>query len=246
MNYEFSTALKTLKNEGVSSLFRKIGLYFGQIRKGLLFKRPGSFTTIDALVDYSFSAAGNLISPGQVRSEILGLAKRVQQLQPRTVVEIGTATGGTLFIWCALARADATIVSIDLPGGIHGGGYPYWKTFVYKRFTSANQKLHLLRGNSHDPAMLEQLKSRLAGQPVDFLFIDGDHTYAGVKQDFEMYSPLVRKGGLVAFHDICVHPPELDCHVDEFWNELKQTRPAQEFIENPKQGWGGIGLITIT
>jgi hypothetical protein len=64
-----------------------------------------------------------------------------------------------------------------------------------------------------------------------------------VKQDFEMYLPLVRKGGLVAFHDIALHPPELDCHVDEFWKELKQTRPAHEFIENPKQGWGGIGLV---
>jgi predicted O-methyltransferase YrrM len=93
--------------------------------------------------------------------------------------------------------------------------------------------------------MLEQLKSRLADQPVDFLFIDGDHTYAGVKQDFEMYSPLVRKGGLVAFHDIVLHPPKLDCHVDEFWNELKRTRPAEEFIENPRQGWGGIGLIEL-
>jgi hypothetical protein len=30
---------------------------------------------------------------------------------------------------------------------------------------------------------------------VDFLFIDGDHTYEGVKKDFEMYSPLVRREG---------------------------------------------------
>lgn len=51
---------------------------------------------------------------------------------------------------------------------------------------------------------------------MDFLFIDGDHAYEGVKADFEMYSPLVRKGGLVALHDICVHPPEMDCHVDKF------------------------------
>lgn len=242
MSYEISVALRTLRQEGLGSLARKVGLYFTQIRLGLAFRRP-SLVTVEQIVDHSFRASNGLISPGQWRSEILGLARRVQQLQPRTVVEIGTATGGTLFIWCALAHPEATIVSIDLPGGIHGGGYPYWKTFVYRRFTSAKQKLHLLRGNSHDPAMLAQLKARLAGQPVDFLFIDGDHTYAGVKQDFEMYSPLVRKGGLIAFHDIVVHPPELDCHVDEFWNELKQTRPAQEFIENPKQGWGGIGLV---
>jgi len=48
----------------------------------------------------------------------------------------------------------------------------------------------------------------LNGEPLDFLFIDGDHTYEGVKRDFEMYSPLVRNGGIIAFHDIVKHPPE--------------------------------------
>jgi predicted O-methyltransferase YrrM len=244
MSYEVMVALRTLRQEGLGSLARKTGIYFKQIASGFAFRRP-NLSGPEDIIDYSFRAHQGLISAGQWRPEILGLAHRVQHLQPRSVVEIGTATGGTLFIWCALARPDATIVSIDLPGGIHGGGYPYWKTFLYRKFATANQNLHLLRGNSHDAAMLDRLKARLRGQPVDFLFIDGDHTYAGVKQDFEMYSPLVRKGGLIAFHDICAHPPELDCHVDEFWSEMKKTRPSQEFIENPKQGWGGIGLLEV-
>src|SRR5688572_8584818 len=132
MSYEVSVALRTLKTEGLSPLLKKTGLYFQQLATGLTHSfgnRPAA-SNLDGVVDYSFNAANGLIRPGQVRSEILGLAQRVQQLQPRTVVEIGTATGGTLFIWCALAHPDATIVSIDLPGGIHGGGYPYWKTFV--------------------------------------------------------------------------------------------------------------------
>jgi predicted O-methyltransferase YrrM len=247
MSYEISVALRTLRNEGIGPLLKKTGLYFRQFGTGLTcsFRGRPPASNVEGIVDYSSSAANGLIRAGQVRSEILALGKRVQQLAPRVVVEIGTATGGTLFIWCALARPDATIVSIDLPGGIHGGGYPYWKTFLYRKFAMATQKLHLLRGNSHDPAMLDQLKSRLHDEPVDFLFIDGDHTYAGVKQDFEIYSPLVRKGGLIAFHDICEHPPQLDCHVDEFWREVKKTRPSHEFIENPKQGWGGIGLIEV-
>lgn len=247
MSYEISVALRTLRTEGVGPLFTKTRIYFQQLGTGLTcsFANRPAANDVEAVIDYSSTAADGLIRAGQVRSEILALARRVQQLQPRTVVEIGTATGGTLFIWCALAHPDATITSIDLPGGVHGGGYPYWKTFVYKRFTTARQQLHLLRGSSHDPAMLAQLQTRLGGQPVDFLFIDGDHTYAGVKQDYEMYSPLVRKGGLIAFHDICVHPPELDCHVDEFWNELKRTRATEDLVENPRQGWGGIGLLQV-
>jgi len=46
------------------------------------------------------------------------------------------------------------------------------------------------------------------GGELNFLFIDGDHTYEGVRKNFEMYSPLVRRGGIVAFHDIVPRPPE--------------------------------------
>jgi hypothetical protein len=35
-----------------------------------------------------------------------------------------------------------------------------------------------------------------------FVFIDADHSYEGCKADFEAWSPLVRSGGEVAFHDI--------------------------------------------
>ena len=65
-----------------------------------------------------------------------------------------------------------------------------------------------MRANSHNLDTLNKVKRILADRPIDLLFIDGDHTYVGVKMDFEMYRPLVRKGGIIAFHDIVPHPPE--------------------------------------
>jgi predicted O-methyltransferase YrrM len=59
------------------------------------------------------------------------------------------------------------------------------------------------------------------GGNVDFLFIDGDHRYEGVKRDFEMYSPLVRRERIIAFHDIVPEPPENVGGVPDFWNEIK-------------------------
>lgn len=38
-------------------------------------------------------------------------------------------------------------------------------------------------------------------QPIEFLFIDGDHEYAAVEKDFLLYSPHLINGGIVAFHD---------------------------------------------
>jgi len=104
--------------------------------------------------------------------------------------------------------------------------------------------LHLLRVDSHLPATRDRLKTLLPGQ-IDFLFIDGDHTYDGVKTDFEMYSPLVKKGGLVAFHDICNHVPEAKCDVDKFWNEIRGRYRSWEFIENPGQRIYGVGVLEL-
>lgn len=42
---------------------------------------------------------------------------------------------------------------------------------------------------------------------MDFLFIDGDHSIEGCRYDFEQYSPLLKTGGFVAFHD---YYPERD------------------------------------
>lgn len=244
MVYELKIALKTIKQEGFGSLFRKVLEYFSQLFRAVWFamlRIPNG--TPEKVVDFSFTAAGGLIYPGQIRSEYVQLATLVQQRKPRVIVEIGTANGGTLVAWCALAYPQAVIVSIDLPGGIHGGGYAYWRSFIYRRLTQPGQSLHLLRADSHLPATREALQKILPPQGIDFLFIDGDHTYEGVKADFEMYSPLVRKGGLVALHDICVHPPEMDCHVDQLWKELQQKYKTSEIIENPNQGGFGIGVV---
>jgi hypothetical protein len=36
---------------------------------------------------------------------------------------------------------------------------------------------------------------------IDFLFIDGDHSYEGVKKDFELYSKIISDNGTIVLHD---------------------------------------------
>jgi predicted O-methyltransferase YrrM len=38
-------------------------------------------------------------------------------------------------------------------------------------------------------------------RPIDMLFIDGDHTYEGVKNDWSLFVPHVTEFGIVVFHD---------------------------------------------
>ena len=93
--------------------------------------------------------------------------------------------------------------------------------------------------------MLDQVKAVFRGQPLDYLFIDGDHSYQGVKSDFRMYSPLVRKGGIVAIHDVAEHPTALGSEVSRFWDEIKAQCRHAEIIESKSQGWAGIGVLYV-
>lgn len=165
----------------------------------------------------------------------------------RTVVEIGTRKGGTLFVWCRLAEPDALIVSIDLPGGAFGGGYDESEIPRLRSFGRSDQDLHFLRTDSHAPETRRQLLGILKGRSIDFLLIDGDHTYDGVRKDFELYSPLVKNRGLIAFHDIVHHEQVPRCQVDVFWNEIKSEYRHREFVSEGEErswgSWGGIGVL---
>ena len=148
-------------------------------------------------------------------------------------------------MWARLATPDANLISIDLPGGENEWAYPRWKEPFYKTFASAGQRIDLIRGDSHGTEVFGEFQKSLGAHKIDFLFIDGDHSYAGVKKDYELYSPFVRKGGILAFHDVAVHPPITGSEVHLFWDELKRSQITKEFIENETQGWAGIGVVFL-
>ncbi len=196
-------------------------------------------------VAFDFSYIGMSIRPSQVKQEIIELLSLVKGIEPKTILEIGTEGGGTLFLFTKMASTDAKIISIDLPEGKFGGGYPAWKSGLFKSFASDSQIVHLIRADSHMPETLDDAKRILDGHPLDFLFIDGDHAYEGVRKDFEMYSPLVRKGGIIAFHDICPGPVEYVGGVPDFWNEIRAGYRFRSIIDDPSQGGRGIGVLLL-
>jgi cephalosporin hydroxylase len=207
------------------------------------FRRSVRERPLDEIVDFAFSTYGGLFRPFQNRVEMERFLERVRDLRPDRVVEIGTARGGTLFLLSCVASPMATLVSIDLPAGPFGGGYPAWKGGLYRRMMGLRQTLHLLRGNSHSDAMLDRARAALGDEPVDVLFIDADHSYAGAKSDFLRYRGLVREGGLVVLHDIVESRFDKDVTVAPLWRELAGRFETSEIIESPDQGQFGIGVI---
>src|ERR1700722_6805856 len=170
---------------------------FRWIRCGRAARRFPPHASVAEVVDFCLSQP---IAPLQIRSELLALAEEISSLQPRSALELGTYLGGTLFVLCRLAHPAALILSLDLyRGSLYGA-----RKLVYHSFLRKRQELHVITGDSHSALTQSGITRRLGPARLDFLFIDGDHSYEGVKRDFEMYSPLVRAGGLIAFHDIVV------------------------------------------
>lgn len=184
-----------------------------------------------------------IISALQIKNELQKFIELVAKCQPQVVLEIGTAKGGTFFLLTKFSSPSAHLISLDLPGGQFGGGYSQWEGYFFKSFALDTQKISIIRADSHESSTLKKLKKILKDKLIDVLFIDGDHSYEGVKKDFEMYHPLVKTGGIIAFHDIVVHPPDINCNVNKFWNEIKHKYESKEFVENWDQKKCGIGFI---
>jgi len=60
-----------------------------------------------------------------------------------------------------------------------------------------------------------------------------------------MYSPLVRNGGIVAFHDIVPGPPEKVGGVPKFWCQIKKYFRHLEIAKDWNQGGFGIGVLYV-
>lgn len=243
MQFELENAFRILREQGLVGVIEKGLVYLRfpiYLRRNRKIKQKKG---IETLVEFCFTVCNGFIKPLQVKDEILELLRVLDKEKPKILMEIGTNIGGNLFLFSNIAPSDADIISIDLPGGKFGGGYPSWRIPIFKMFLRKKQKLFLLRGDSHDPKIKIRVDSILHGRKIDFLFIDGDHSYEGVKQDFEVFSPLVKKNGLIAFHDILPVQGQPGCGVDRLWAEISSDHGSSEIIGNIDQGWAGIGIL---
>jgi cephalosporin hydroxylase len=180
--------------------------------------------------------------------ERLGVQQRVEELllvagiliaaRPRHVLEIGVYGGGSFALWCALSSG----IRIGIDSGSIGGP-------IHERITEFKSRfgdVSVIRGDSHAEATKQEVLSLLRGDPLDFLFIDGDHSLPGVTLDFQMYGPMVRRGGWIGFHDIT----ESDYHkgmnaggAAEHWSALQHPRKIHLNWRDP--GFG-IGMIQVS
>lgn len=191
--------------------------------------------------------AVNVMGAIQEPSELAALLILLRDRDVKNLLEIGSEAGGTFYAWCQVTNKEGKKISLDLPTGASGS----WN---YAEPAACLERERLLRsfasdvrcvtGDSHSLKSFEDVHNILNGELLDFLFIDGDHSEQGVRQDWFMYSKLVKPGGLIAFHDIkaSAYHEHLGCFVHHFWQKLDARKVE---IKSGQSEWGGIGVVFV-
>lgn len=120
----------------------------------------------------------------------------------KTYLEIGTYTGHSL----------STIIQSKYPSKFMGIDlFQSWSDGIkmdlekltsdnIKKFNIHNYDVNIYKANSTHMKTLNKVKEYFP-DGIDLLFIDGDHSFKGIQNDFELYFPLVNKNGYIVFDD---------------------------------------------
>lgn len=115
------------------------------------------------------------------------------------------------FVADILVKLDKFDNALEIGLGEFGGSHILWSMIFKDVYTvelhkdamhrfivnnSLDTHSHLICADSFNKQTLKEIPDGL-----DFLFIDGDHSYNGVKTDYLTYKDKVRAGGIIGFHD---------------------------------------------
>lgn len=169
--------------------------------------------------------------------EIEEFSEWLQNRSIQNVLEVGVRRGGTIELWHRIATG--IVIGIDY-GGIDSLGEKE-TLLLSESMMDRLPRYRFVYGDSHSLLTRNMVLSELGGRQLDLLFLDGDHSYGGVKRDYEMYGYMVRRGGCIAFHDIVDTPliRSAGHGVYRLWGELEGDK--REFCIHGD--WGGIGVL---
>lgn len=152
------------------------------------------FTLIERLRLLSMGIPCINIPTDTTAQELIKLAKLAKATCGGIIVEIGSYLGASSIVM-AKANRHGVIYCIDTwqNDAMSEGSWDTMSTFFHN--TRHCKNIVPIRMWSTEAA-------DKTPQEVDMIFIDGDHSYEGVKKDIDLYFPKIKSGGIIAMHDI--------------------------------------------
>ncbi len=167
---------------------------------------------------------GNLSS-----EELIAICSLIQACNPKNLLEIGTFNGLTTLHMAVNSNLDAKIHTLDLstlddypketldPEDIKYITSPFKKDKHYLH-TVYNHKIIEHEGNSLSYSFSKFTEDNAK---MDFIFIDGGHSYQIVKNDTEKSLKILKEDGILVWHDYTPTCPG----VFTYLNELSKSFP---------------------
>jgi hypothetical protein len=156
--------------------------------------------------------------------------------KPSLVVELGTHLGESYFGMCQAVEENGIsckCYAVDTWQGDPQAGF--YDESVFAEVDAYNRE-HYSSFSKLLRMTFEAARDSFGEQTIDLLHIDGLHTYAAVRHDFDSWWPKVRPGGVVLFHDTAARHD--DFGVWKLWEELSAQFPHFEFTHS----WG-LGVL---
>ncbi len=171
------------------------------------------------------------MKPTQIKEEFVDWFCAIMRRENvRSYLEIGSKDGASLRMAAAALPVQSKLVSVDIT----------YRQSLVECIVELRQMGHEVQRVEGDSTWCETVDEVALFAPFDCCFIDGNHLFEYVEQDFRNYSPMCR---LVAFHDVGYRGEHEDINVPEFWNEIKGRYRHEELCLSPNSH--GIGVLWV-
>lgn len=159
---------------------------------------------------------------GEITGHYHFLAKLIRRIKPKRVVEFGTGAGFSAAFMMLTLPPNSFLTTVNHPypqsGDDVGSELAPWRN---------DPRLARFLGDSREQSTYQMWNPN----SIDLLFIDSDHTYACVSEEWRLYEPALADRAIVCLDDIRMNDME------RFWDELPYEKMAMDF------GPFGFGVV---
>ena len=171
----------------------------------------------------------------QRKEELDALLDILKERKVKYLLEIGYYQGGTACSFDSVIL-EGKIISIDLFGVYNTRHFNNVHWLIVKDSKTPEAKMMV------ESIMTELIDDYQVHRKFDVIYIDGDHSYNGVKSDVANYKNMLAKGGIMVFDDIC------NREVRRAYEETIGGLEHKEIIihdSTDSEDWNGIGIIYV-
>lgn len=169
----------------------------------------------------------------QYPQDIIAMQEIIWSVKPDLIIETGIAHGGSLIFYASMLELnaacggpqDAKALGVDIDIRAHNRkaicAHP-----MFKRIT-------MIEGSSTAPGIIEQVKTSAADKRRILVCLDSNHTHDHVREELEVYAPLVSIGSYCVVFDTVIEHMPLGMFPDRPWGPGSNPKTAVwEFLKN--------------